>query len=109
MSRLINSKQIEPYVTLSGSFTGSFLGSGANLVDIPAGSILGLQLFQISSGSVSASVNIDSDVFLISSESIDLFKIGNDGVIQLKSQETDPTSVQGGLMYSGSNLWVGIE
>lgn len=109
MSRLINSKQIEPYVTLSGSFTGSFLGSGANLVDIPASSISGLQLFQISSGSVSASVNINSDVFLISSESINLFKIDTRGVLQLKSQETDPTSIQGGLMFSGSNLWVGID
>lgn len=39
------------------SFTGSFSGSGANLLNIPATAIVGLNLSQISSGSVSASIS----------------------------------------------------
>jgi hypothetical protein len=41
----------------SGSFSGSFSGSGANLFGIPASGIVGLNLSQISSGSVSASIS----------------------------------------------------
>lgn len=38
----------------SGSFSGSFEGNGEGLTDIPAASIVGLNLSQISSGSYSA-------------------------------------------------------
>ena len=41
----------------SGSFSGSFSGSGVNLFDIPASAIIGLNLSQISSGSYSASIS----------------------------------------------------
>ena len=40
----------------SGSFSGSFEGNGEGLTDIPAASIVGLNLSQISSGSYSASI-----------------------------------------------------
>lgn len=43
--------------SFSGSFSGTFSGSGANLSDIPASGIVGLNLSQISSGSVSASIS----------------------------------------------------
>ncbi len=58
---LIKSSQIDQPVNLSGSFigefSGSFSGSGAGLSDIPASAITGLNLSQISSGSVSASIS----------------------------------------------------
>jgi hypothetical protein len=41
----------------TGTFSGSFSGSGANLFNIPASGIVGLNLSQISSGSVSASIS----------------------------------------------------
>ena len=41
----------------TGTFSGSFSGSGADLFDIPASGITGLNLSQISSGSVSASIS----------------------------------------------------
>jgi hypothetical protein len=44
----------------SGSFSGSFQGDGAGLTNIPASGIVGLNLNQISSGSVSASISPDS-------------------------------------------------
>ncbi len=43
--------------SFTGSFSGSFSGSGADLFDIPASGIVGLNLSQISSGSVSASIS----------------------------------------------------
>jgi len=41
---------------ISGSFSGSFQGSGAGLTGIPASGITGLNLSQIASGSVTASI-----------------------------------------------------
>jgi hypothetical protein len=41
----------------TGSFTGSFTGDGAGLFNIPASGIVGLNLSQIVSGSVSASIS----------------------------------------------------
>ena len=40
----------------TASFTGSFIGSGAGLYDIPASGITGLNLSQIASGSATASI-----------------------------------------------------
>ena len=42
---------------VTGSFTGSYVGSGDGLYNIPASGITGLNLSQISSGSVSASIS----------------------------------------------------
>jgi len=56
-----NGLQVNTNVTAT-SFTGSFSGSGENLYNIPASGITGLNLSQISSGSVSASISPDSGV-----------------------------------------------
>ena len=57
MGRLFDSKQFRTDLQLSGSFSGSFQGSGASLTDIPASAIGGLNLSQIASGSFSASIS----------------------------------------------------
>jgi hypothetical protein len=44
-------------LNVTQGITGSFSGSGANLFDIPASGIVGLNLSQIISGSVSASIS----------------------------------------------------
>ena len=44
----------------SGSFSGSFAGNGAGLTNIPASGIVGLNLSQIASGSVTASIAPDT-------------------------------------------------
>ena len=41
----------------TGSFTGSYIGDGTGLYNIPASGIVGLNLSQIASGSVSASIS----------------------------------------------------
>lgn len=57
-SRITGSLTITAGVT--ASFTGSYTGDGSGLYNIPAGGIVGLNLSQISSGSVSASISPDS-------------------------------------------------
>jgi len=51
------STQITGSLAVTAGISGSFSGSGANLSGIPASGIVGLNLSQISSGSVSASVS----------------------------------------------------
>ena len=65
--------------SFTSSFSGSYDGDGSNLKDIPASAIIGLNLSQIATGSVSASVSDDGDVFKIISASIDLVKINQEG------------------------------
>lgn len=83
-------------------FSGSYSGSGANLFNIPASAIVGLNLSRIATGSVTASVNTDTNIFLIQSASIDMFKVQSDKVVVLASSSTTPTAVEGGIYYSAS-------
>jgi hypothetical protein len=53
----------------SGSFSGSFQGDGAGLTNLPAASIVGLNLSQTATGSVSASVSIGDTSFQVVSSS----------------------------------------
>ena len=76
--------QVSNSVTAS-SFTGSFVGSGAGLTDVPATSIVGLNLSQIASGSVTASISPDLG-----------FRINTD------------TEITGSLIVSGSSTFTNI-
>ena len=78
--------------TFSGSFSGSFAGDGNGLTNVPASGIVGLQLNQIGSGSVTASiapdkgftVNTDTQITgsLSISSSASTFKIEGNGFSQ---------------------------
>lgn len=114
--------------SFTGSFSGIFSGSGANLFNIPASGIIGLNLSQISSGSVSASISPNrgleintnviitpssisgsSDLLLIKNGSDNGIKVNSEGVLQFLSQSSLPTAVGGGMIYSGSAFYVGID
>jgi len=82
--------------------SGSFSGSGANLFDIPASAIVGLNLSRIATGSVSASVNINDNIFLIQSASVEIVRVQSDKVVVLASSSIAPTAVPGGIFYSAS-------
>jgi hypothetical protein len=70
---------------LSGSFSGSFSGSGAGLVNIPASAVTGLSTFQITTGSVSASVDIGNTSFLLKSGSNNFISVSNTGVVTIEN------------------------
>ncbi len=80
---LINSKQLEY------PLTGSFIDDGSGLTAISASSIVGLVNFgnvsQIATGSVTASVNLTGDVFLIKSGSNTFFTINQNSNTTINS------------------------
>jgi hypothetical protein len=133
---LVNSKQLRK--PISGSFTGSFFGDGSGLINISASNIVGLNLFQISTGSVTASVSTDSiNLFLIKSGSTSYFSIDQDSkttlssnlfivrnfstqepvltisqsIIQIATQSIDPTGQTnaGSIWFTSASMYVGLE
>tara|TARA_R110000822_G_scaffold137378_1_gene274845 strand:+ start:313 stop:744 length:432 start_codon:yes stop_codon:yes gene_type:complete len=67
---------------VTGTVSGSFIGDGSGLTGIGAGS-------RISFASVTASVEDSQDIFLISSASIELFKLSSSGAVTLQNNATD--------------------
>jgi hypothetical protein len=61
------------------------------------------------SGSLQITSSVSSDVFIIKSGDTDIFKVQNDGVVVFASQSALPSAVEGGMVYSGSAFYVGIE
>jgi hypothetical protein len=67
---------------ITSSFSGSFQGDGSGLV-IPASSITGLNLSQVATGSVSASVNVGNTNFQVISGSTSLMSLDSTGKLFL--------------------------
>ena len=61
------------------------------------------------SGSFQITSSTASDIFLIKSGSIEVAKVNNDGVFVLGEMEETPTAVEGGMYYSASAFYVGIQ
>lgn len=70
--KLVTADTVNQY---SGSFSGSFQGDGAGLTNLPASSIVGLNLTQISDSQVSASVSSTGTSFTVVSASVDLLTV----------------------------------
>jgi hypothetical protein len=84
MSRRFNIKQLPTgSYSITGSFTGSFTGDGSGLTGI------GTDATRISFASVTASVEDAQDIFLISSASIELFKISSSGAVTIQNNAPD--------------------
>jgi len=65
--------------SFSGSFSGSFQGNGSGLTNIPASGITGLNLSQIATGSVSASVSTGTGLFTVNSGSSTFLFVSSSG------------------------------
>jgi hypothetical protein len=124
---LITSKQIQ--YPLSGLFSGSFSGDGSGLTN------LSIDGFQITSGSVSASVNPIGDLFLVKSASAEFLKITSntttitndifiikdnnnkptftisESIIYFATQSTELTgsTIAGSMYFTSSSFYVGLE
>jgi hypothetical protein len=90
------SGSVFPYIIASGSFSGSFQGNGSGLTDISASSIVGLNLSRIATGSISASVDVGSTTFQITSGSSTFVKVLNTG----RTEITGSLGVTGGITGS---------
>ena len=65
----------------SGSFSGSFQGDGAGLTNVPASGVVGLNLTQIATSDVTASVQNSSNIFTVTSASQEVFNITDQGIL----------------------------
>ena len=82
----------------TGSFTGSFKGDGANLFNIPASGVTGLNLTQIADGSVTASVSNTNGLRVNSKSEITGSLIVTNGItgsINFNNLTNVPTLVSG--------------
>jgi hypothetical protein len=88
----------------SGSFSGSFQGNGGGLTNVPASSIVGLNLSQIATGSVTGSTSPDGTVFRITSASIDLLTLDNLGNLVVSGSEIigNHVTAKGNATITGS-------
>lgn len=131
MDYLILNKQIQ--FPLSGSFSGSLYGTASHAL---TSSFL-INNNYINSGSINASVNVNNDLFLISSASYSILKIDNNlnttlnsdlfliksyndneillritpSNIQFKVHSQEPTgsTSTGTLLFTSSSFYVGLE
>lgn len=87
----------------TGSFTGSFTGTISNAVSASVANAL-------AGGQVTVTPNLSSNIFLITSSSLEVFKITSEKVTVFASQATLPASViVGGLVMSSSGeLFIGL-
>ena len=69
-------------IIASGSFSGSFQGDGSGLTNVSASSIVGLNLSRISTGSVTASVDVGTNTYRLVSGSTELFSVYNNGAVE---------------------------
>ena len=88
--------------TATGSGAGSgfpFTGSAQITGSL---SVTGSSTFELNQGQT-------TDFFLIKSSSFSSLKVNSDGVVTFGNFNSLPTAVSGGMAYSGSNFYVGIE
>ena len=71
----------DPTLSYSGSFSGSFQGDGAGLTNVPASGVVGLNLTQIATTDVTASVQNSSNIFTVTSASQEVFNISDQGIL----------------------------
>jgi len=89
-------------LTASGSFSGSFQGNGSGLTNISASSIVGLNLSRISTGSVTASVDVGATTFQVASGSSNFFKIANSGIVSITGSLGITNGITGSLLGTAS-------
>ena len=100
------------YALTSSYFSGSISNAISSSYALTASYILGGgsggNATYISTGSITASVNV-TDLFLIQSSSRELLKFNNQGVMVMEAYYTPPTAITGGFIYSASgDFFVGL-
>ena len=90
------------YGSGSGNVVREFTGSGGFINSTP---------FRIATGSISASVDIGNNIFLITQNNIPIFSVSQSGVIVIVTQSIELTgsAPNGGIYFTSGALYVGID
>lgn len=106
---------IKPEQLRSGSYqiTGSLFGT-ASYADfaLTASYVLNTsEPFRIITGSITASVDISSNIFLIKSASVDMLAINQTGILTLSTQSIELTTLapNGGIYFTSNSFFVGLD
>lgn len=98
VGRTLASDQILGY---SGSFSGSFQGDGTGLTNIPASGIVGLNLTQVATTNVTASVSEGSTSFTLTNTGTPILTVDNTGAITTAgSASFKDTTITGSLLVT---------
>jgi hypothetical protein len=88
-------------ISASYALTASY-AMNSSVIDTP---------FRISTGSISASVNIGSTIFLITNNNIPILTVSQSGIVILATQSIDPTGIapNGAIYFTSSSLFIGLD
>jgi len=104
--------------SISGSFSGSFFGDvtgslfGTSSFALTASySLNAPDIFRISTGSVSASVDVGPNIFLITNNNTPVLTLSQSGVLILATQSAELTSPapNGGIYFTSSSMFLGLD
>jgi hypothetical protein len=67
--------------------------------------------FRITTGSISASVNVGPTIFLITNNNVPVLTVSQSGIVILATQSSIPTGIapNGGIYFTSSSLFVGLD
>jgi hypothetical protein len=106
---------IKPEQLRSGFYeiTGSLFGTSsyANFALTASYALSSPTPFRISTGSISASVDVGSTIFLITNNNIPVFTISQSGVVILATQSINPIdpAPNGGIYFTSSSFFIGLD
>lgn len=98
---IISDKGASLAITASYALTASY-AMNSSVVGTP---------FRISTGSISASVNIGSTIFLITNNNVPVLTVSQSGIVTLATQSIDPTGTapNGAIYFTSSSLFIGLD
>jgi len=109
--------------TISGSFSGSFQGAVTGVISnaisasyaLTASYALNAEgnstLFRISTGSISASVDVGQNIFLITQNNIPVLTVSQSGIVIFSTQSQEPTYLapNGAIYFTSASFYVGLD
>lgn len=98
---IISNEGVSTAISASYALTASY-ALNSSVVGTP---------FRISTGSISASVNIGSTIFLITNNNVPVLTVSQSGIVILATQSIDPTGTapNGAIYFTSSSFFIGLD
>ena len=98
---IISNEGVSTAISASYALTASY-AMNSSVVGTP---------FRISTGSISASVNIGSTIFLITNNNVPVLTVSQSGIVILATQSIDPTgpAPNGAIYFTSSSFFLGLD